>query len=85
MRTIWKFEIPIQEEFELHLPYIHKVVLTDMQDNKPMVWIEVDLASSARIPFKFYVKATGQEIQPNINHVGSWSQPPFVGHLYERE
>lgn len=83
MKTIWKFHIPIQDEFELHLPWNHKVLLTDLQDGNPMVWIEVN-TDSRTIPFKFYVEGTGHEIEPNTDHVGSWVQSPFVWHLYER-
>jgi hypothetical protein len=84
MKTIWKFQIPIQDEFELYLPYIHRVLLTALQDEKPMMWVEVDTSSSKNIPFKFFVEGTGHEIEPSTVHVGSWIQPPFVWHLYER-
>jgi hypothetical protein len=84
MKTIWKFPIPIQDKFELHLPYIHKVLLTSLQDEQPQVWIEVDTSSSKNIPFKFYVRGTGHEIEENTYHVGSWIQSPFVWHLYEQ-
>ena len=42
MRTVWKYEIPIEKEFELELPFAYKLVSLKVLNGKPYMWAVVE-------------------------------------------
>lgn len=82
MRTVWQYEIQIEESFTIELPVGAVVVAAQMQQGNPCMW--VDLNSTA--PKKkrlFHVVGTGHGVPPGAKHVATVQAPPFVLHLYE--
>lgn len=63
--TIFKYQIPIQEDFKLTLPICHKAIRVDFVDGKAWMWVLHDLRKeSAR--FTFHMYKTGGTIPDNV-------------------
>lgn len=88
-RVIYKYQIPIQDHFDLELPYGANICLFATQErcgNHPQLWIEHSATGSSRmVTRKFRVFGTGHPIpdEPLLVHVGSVIAEPFVWHLFE--
>ena len=61
MWKIWKFEFPIQDEFELELPSIYEILKADMQRGTPCLWILVE-PTAVKVKRKFILFGTGHPI-----------------------
>jgi len=90
MQTIFKYEIPIQQEASSHaIPLDGKFLHVGMQpgyDNNIMVWVEVDTDKPAPFYYVvFKVIGTGHPRPENAEHVGTVQDPDgFVWHVYRR-
>lgn len=82
---VWKFPIPVQDEFALDLPVGAQVLHVDAQAGKPCLWALVD-PEAPKAQYTFYVRGTGHEVAEDLIHVGSFQLDGgrFVGHLFER-
>lgn len=85
MRTVWKFPVPVTDEFTLTLPSAHKVVHVGPDPSgEPHMWVEVQLpVDEDAINVTFFVEGTGHTLVDGAEHVGTWVADPFAWHLYE--
>jgi len=81
-RVIHKYHFPIQEEFTLPIPPQHEIVLVELQDGIPTMWVEIK--PSPTIHKSFSIIGTGHAIPPGWSHVRSFQQAGYVWHLYEK-
>jgi hypothetical protein len=83
-RSVWKFEIPVQDEFTVEMPMLATVVHVAAQNDKPCMWALVNPANE-RVERTFYVHATGHPVRPELVHLGTFILfgGTFVGHLFE--
>jgi hypothetical protein len=83
MRTVHKYQFPIQDEFKLWLYGYVQVVHVGLQDDIPTMWTEIDSTGEAR-EHSFRVFGTGHKIPDDLrgHHVGTFMQAQFVWHLY---
>lgn len=72
MKVVWKYAIPIEDEFTIEMPSDAQILKIDVQAGEPQLWILVD---ALRINTKRYFKlvSTGHPFDDN----GYW----YVGTL----
>jgi len=84
MRTVWKYTFEISDDEQVRImPSNARPLFVEMQDFVPCLWAEVDTASKSR-PFTFRIFGTGHVIPDGYEHVGTFQQPPYVWHLYNK-
>lgn len=87
MKTIWKFDVPIRDEFGLLMPKDAEILKLDLQDGLPKMWALVDPENLKKERF-FIGRGTGHPInESNIRYVGTvvMRDGRFVLHLFEKE
>jgi hypothetical protein len=84
--TIWKFPIPIDDEFEISMPRDAELLFVDSQNNAGQIWARV-VPEREREPRRFYLRATGYPVDLDSRHVGSFiiHGGALVFHLFERK
>ena len=83
MKTIYKYPFEIQPSFTSEIPQDHLIVLVELQQNTPCIWMEVDKNKEWDEVKTFYIFGTGHDIPDDKVHVASFQMPPFVWHLYK--
>lgn len=82
MITVYKYPFEIRDGIQVictHEDY--DVLLCEMQDHQPCLWLKVDLSRYAK-ELKIMVTGTGQPVPPNTAHFGSFQQGIFVWHVW---
>jgi len=81
MKTIWKYQIAVMAR----MPKGAEILTVQMQNEEPCVWavVEPDAEKENRY---LEVFGTGQPIHEDVErrYIGTFQQPPFVWHLFER-
>jgi|WetSurSiteA1Bulk_404760.scaffolds.fasta_scaffold00380_7 hypothetical protein len=86
MKTVWKYEIPIDNYFVLILPKGTKPLSVQTQRGVLCLWCLVDLSSLESEERIFRLAGTGHPINDeNIAYVGTFQAEDgyFIGHLFE--
>lgn len=91
MRKIFKYAIPVKDEFTLQLPERSVVLCVQVQGavgGLPHIWVECDPTRPLQ-PRGFRLFGTGHPISESvgeIRYVGTFQMDDgeFIGHLYER-
>ncbi len=65
MITIYKYKVPVQDDFELNLPAGAKLLSVQTQGNTPCMWMLVDTEVPKKL-VKFAVRGTGHDCT-NLN------------------
>ena len=84
---IWKYEVPIQDFFEIEMPKDSEVLCVQMQRGKPCIWVRVVDPGSLPVKKSFAIVGTGNSFNDNeYFYVGSFQQLDgyLVWHLFER-
>lgn len=82
MITVWKFKLPLLEEFKLDMPLDAQILMADHQpDVGPCLWARVNTHSPIA-PRWFRVTGTGHEVPPYSWHIASFQSDPYVWHLW---
>ncbi|MBU2060058.1 MAG: hypothetical protein KKB38_20300 [Gammaproteobacteria bacterium] len=85
MRTIWKYQIPIQDYFELELPKDAEILTVQMQYGIPCLWALVD--PTAQQEFRlFRLSGTGHPVETlNLDYIGTVQQAEgqLIWHVFE--
>jgi hypothetical protein len=88
MRTIYKYELNIEDMVELQLPKGAKILSVQSQNDKPVLWCLVD-TEAPKENRMFRLAGTGheigKEIENRIEFIGTFQilNGAFVGHLFE--
>jgi hypothetical protein len=82
VRTVYKYNFQIHDEFTLETHESFHVVLAGLQNGTPTLWAIVDTESPI-VQHKFFVEGTGHPIAPKSFHVGSFQQGSFVWHVFQ--
>lgn len=81
MRTIWKYDVPITDEFTLAIPGFGRVVSVGLDpSDKPSIWVTVDTEADAS-ESTFAVVGTGNPMPDGAMPVGTIRQDPFMWHV----
>ena len=87
MLEVWKFPIPIQDEFELEMPRLAQILCVQVQRDQPCIWALVDPQERPHQTF-FRLAGTGQLIEGSEDdyiYVGTFQLQggSLVFHLFE--
>ena len=88
MKRVYKYEIRIGEQV-LSLPGVGKILCVGTQNDKPHMWIEIEMDGIRTEQKHLIVMTTGatfpEDLEPYMVYVGSFMllNGSFVGHLYE--
>lgn len=71
MRTIWKYEIPVADDFSLLMPAGAEVLTVQVQNDKPMLWciVDPDLPQDLRW---FKMHGTGHPIEEVRDYIATF-------------
>ena len=87
MKTIYKYEIPVEEKFSIPIPQGCRILKVGMQHGRVYLWALVE-TDREMVERKFAIKGTGQEINDDefLEYIGTFFQlqGTFVWHLFER-
>ena len=89
MKTIWKYELDIDNEVEISLPKHSKILSVQTQEGKPVLWAEVNTDNQLEKRF-FNIFGTGYKIDDKLpmggKYIGTFQMREgiLVFHLYER-
>lgn len=86
MRTIWKFQFPVEDEFTLDMPEGAQVLHVREQNMKPCLWALVNPDNPAE-ERHFKLRGTGHPIHEEnpLKYLGTFFliDGGFVGHVFE--
>lgn len=86
MLIIWKYDVPLDREWELRLPTPGRILTVQTQFGQPRLWAVVDPDTSApNVTRRLYLGLTGHEIPESARYLGTFQLDDggFVGHLFE--
>ena len=87
MLKVYKYEIPIQDEFSLTMDRNAKILKVENQGDKPYMWALVD-PDKEMITRKFLFVGTGQRIdycQPQLKHISTFQVQGgrYIFHIFQ--
>jgi len=85
MKTIYKYQIPIEDSFIIDLPAKAQILSVQMQGNRPFIWAMVNPNNSIE-EFKFRLYGTGHPIKDMaVQYIGTFQmmQGSLVYHLFQ--
>lgn len=84
MKVVWKYYVPIEDEFTLLLPAGARILAVQAQHNEPQMWALVD-PNAAPQPRRFRLAGTGHPIEGEWSYLGSFQVHGgnLVFHLFE--
>ena len=85
MKTIYKYEVPIEDEFYIGIPLGADILCIQSQNNKAFIWVLID-TELKKVSRGFIMVGTGHKIDADISrYVGTFQifNSSFVGHLFE--
>jgi hypothetical protein len=86
MRTVYKYDVPVVDRFQLELPAGAELLCVDVQDEEGYLWALVEPTSVAQTR-TFIVRGTGQPIEEGTKYayVGSFfpGDGMYVFHVLE--
>jgi len=82
MQRIWKYEIPLTEEFKLDIPYGKTIVSIDVVDGKPYMWVLVWDGNPPE-EHEFELHPTGADVDSDRIYKGTFRIADVVFHLFE--
>ena len=65
MRKVYKYDIPMEDEFTLDLPTGSQILTAQSQFNQPKLWVLVD-PDKPKKPAKFRLAGTGHPIDDRV-------------------
>jgi hypothetical protein len=82
--TIWKFPVPIEDQFTIDMPEGAGVLHFGCQGAQPTLWAAVDPEAAVK-PVAFRLFGTGHPIAApaHLRYIGTCFHGPFVWHLFE--
>lgn len=82
--TIWKFPIPISDEFSIQMPQGAELLFVDAQFDEGYLWARVVPERRKEERF-FALRGTGHPMDMDSKHIGSFiiRNGEFVFHLFE--
>jgi hypothetical protein len=83
-KVIWKYEILIENDFDVEMPKGAQILKVALQHGKPVMWALVDAAAEKEIRH-FFVVGTGYFLNNDGKHIDTFlmDQDRLVLHLFE--
>lgn len=85
MRTIYKYPFKVADDITIEMPVGAVILHAEVQAGTATMWAQVD-PRAVKTYRRFRVIGTGHPFDPDrLTHVGTFQQPPFVWHLFEKQ
>jgi hypothetical protein len=90
MLTVYKYQITIEGDFTISLPYNYRILKVGCVNNVPFIWALVN-TENEKIDIKFVIYGTGHEIVPipgyDLKHIETFKQysGELIWHLFKLE
>ncbi len=84
MKTIWKYTIPIEDEFKLKIPVGYEVLYIGSQGTEVCLWALVE-TDNEQIEQTFRVFGTGHTIKhegKDLKYIGTAQLMHYVWHVF---
>lgn len=82
-KIIYKYSVPMEDEFEIKMPEHSKILSFQVQNEQPMLWALVD-PDTPTVLKQFHIFGTGNPIKAWIgNYIGTIQLHGYVWHLFE--
>lgn len=87
MRAVFKYTLPISDEFELLLPRGAELLSVQGQHDAAQLWALVN-QDALLVPFRFRLLTTGEPVDPRglegLTYLGTFQvlKGTFVGHVW---
>ena len=89
MKTIWKWQVPMMDEFQIPMPAGAQLLSLQVQHGKPQLWALVDQNADAEMEYRWFRNYETGHVLPDDpgDYVGTYvaMDGRFVGHLFERK
>lgn len=87
MKTIYKYEMPVNDDFVLAMPLGARVLTVQIHRDRPYIWALVDADQTATELRRFCCVGTGHPIEEDgaLNYIGTFKVlvDTLVFHLFE--
>ena len=86
MKTIYKYPLPVTDEFEVLLPVGARILTVQVQNDTPCLWAEVDAEQTVMASHAFNLFGTGHPVPAAPGtYLGTFQlrEGRLVFHLYE--
>lgn len=87
MRTVWKYELALQEDQVLEVPCPAKPLCVQMQRETPCLWALVEPECDESIQLRIKIAGTGNEaaVHPDAQYLGTFQvgDGAFVFHVFD--
>ncbi len=84
LSTIWKFPVPIADEFAVGIPRGAEILSFDIQAGQPCIWAAVDPEQEA-VSRQFRIVGTGHDMPAEaLAYIGTVLDGGLVWHLFEK-
>lgn len=83
---IWKYPIPVTDEFEIEMPRNARVLCAQVQKGVPCIWVKTS-GNDEKTKRKFVIIGTGNPFDARgLSYIGTFQQymGALVWHLFER-
>ena len=83
MRTVYRYPVILEDNWEMSMPRGAKILSVGMQNGEPFMWaaVETDNMSTRRY---FITRGTGHKIDGLLAFVGMFQVEWLVFHVFER-
>lgn len=86
MQRIFKYPIPVDDDFMLYLPKGAKILTVQTQDDKPYIWAEINDEAIENKHY-FALRGTGHPLkEEGMKYIGTFQmiKGRVVFHLYDK-
>jgi hypothetical protein len=87
MNTVWKYNIPAQDEFTLDIPSPFTPLCVQTKNGKAWLWVRIFNTNKPTAPATFFVVGAGtptpKQEGKEVRYIGSFRHSVFVWHLFE--
>lgn len=84
MKTIYKYQFPIEDNFEIEFPDGYEIIYVGLQNNIPTLWAIVPLQTEMTVTHRFSVRGTGHPFETEGDYIATFFQEPYVWHLFKQ-
>jgi hypothetical protein len=84
-KTVWKYQVPVQDYFELELPVGAIPLTVQVQGDTPRMWVLVNPDETKKCKYQFRVLGTGHKSDDTLNYLGTFqvNNGQYVFHVFE--
>lgn len=88
MLKVFKYEVPITDNFTIGLPFRARIIAFQLQHENPFIWALIDDQEKTIIPRYFRLCGTGHDIESHTTHLEylgtiQMLQGDLIWHLFE--